>query len=368
MRLTESHALLLEGVASGVFATADAAVMHRGQLMLLSSESQPVGTRLFDLASVTKVMSTTALTCHFIARGLLNLEQRVDTVIPDAAAGDRTVADLLTHRSGLPAFVPFFDRVLTEHPELTSAQPLVELRHHVRDQVSAAVRAVAPVNPVGQAAVYSDVGFLLLGQMLEKVGGGTLDALFAEHVARPLQLRHARFLKVSERQNCADTLVPTQWLRPREPAPGQEGLWLVRSVDETLQAVDDDNAFVMNGVAGHAGLFATATDVAHVGQAVLEGRISLPGGWPRDAKTPGSTRTFGFDTPSETLASCGSMLGDTAPGAIGHLGFTGTSLWVDFHRELVVVLLTNRTHAGRANIAIREFRRRFHDTVAHALR
>lgn len=120
----------------------------------------------------------------------------------------------------------------------------------------------------------------------------------------------------------------------------------------------------MNGVAGHAGLFGSARDVARFGQAVLEGRVKPPReGWVRD-KTPGSTRTFGFDTPSEVGASCGQRFG---PRAIGHLGFTGTSLWVDFDRELVVVLLTNRVIFGRANVQIRQFRPRFHDAVLDEL-
>lgn len=132
--------------------------------------------------------------------------------------------------------------------------------------------------------------------------------------------------------------------------------------------VDDDNAWVLDGVAGHAGLFGTARAVATFGNAILDGRIPAPTDWKVDSLTPGSTRTFGFDTPSVEGASCGSRLGRGGPrGAIGHLGFTGTSLWIDLDRRLVVVLLSNRVVFGRANVQIRAFRPRFHDAVVTAL-
>jgi CubicO group peptidase (beta-lactamase class C family) len=146
--------------------------------------------------------------------------------------------------------------------------------------------------------------------------------------------------------------------------------------------VDDDNAWVMDGVAGHAGLFGTAPDVAALGQAVLDdrdgaGRLAPPGLWAaalaRDRTTPGSTRALGFDTrePGDPggASSAGRRLGARAPGAVGHTGFTGTSLWIDLARRVVVALCTNRTAGprGRAETGIREFRPRFHDAVVEAL-
>jgi CubicO group peptidase (beta-lactamase class C family) len=143
--------------------------------------------------------------------------------------------------------------------------------------------------------------------------------------------------------------------------------------------VDDDNAFVMDGVAGHAGLFGTADDVAAFGQAVLEeragaGRLAPAERWAvalrRDAATPGSTSGLGFytrlpgDPPGES--SAGRVVGAADPGAVGHTGFTGTSLWIDLARDLVVALCTNRVAGprGRADARIREFRPRFHDAAA----
>src|SRR5690349_8783228 len=140
--------------------------------------------------------------------------------------------------------------------------------------------------------------------------------------------------------------------------------------------VDDDNAWVLDGVAGHAGLFGTAADVARFGQVLLdelEGASKLAPAplWRRafavDARTPGSTRALGFDTPSATGSSAGRWIGKVAPGAVGHTGFTGVSLWVDLARKLVVALCTNRTFLGRAEVRIKDFRPTFHDRVVETL-
>jgi CubicO group peptidase (beta-lactamase class C family) len=140
--------------------------------------------------------------------------------------------------------------------------------------------------------------------------------------------------------------------------------------------VDDDNAWVLDGVAGHAGLFGTAADVARFGHALLEeldgaGRLASAPLWlyalARDPRTPGSTRALGFDTPSAEGSSAGRWLGNTPPGAAGHTGFTGVSLWVDLARRLAVALCTNRTFHGRAEVRIRDLRPRFHDSVVETL-
>jgi CubicO group peptidase (beta-lactamase class C family) len=215
--------------------------------------------------------------------------------------------------------------------------------------------------------------------------GAPLDALVAERVTGPLGLG-AGFRRLSAAAAAtagagAAEIAPTGTSRPREPAPGQEGLWTTAEPRPSAPGeVDDDNAWAMDGVAGHAGLFGTAADVAAFGQAVLDeaagaGRIAPPRLWARalarDLETPGSTRALGFDTvlPGDPpgVSSAGHRIGRAAPGAVGHLGFTGVSLWVDLARELVVALCTNRTARGRAETHIRAFRPRFHDAVTEAL-
>ncbi|MDP1826693.1 MAG: serine hydrolase domain-containing protein [Archangium sp.] len=353
-------ALLQRGVDEQVYPLARLEVFHEGR-HALSLGNAPSGC-VFDLASVTKVMCTTAL----VLDTRLPVDAPLTQFLPGAAAR-ATLADLLFHRSGLPAFQPYFEHELLAHPELfEGAQP--GLRASVRRSVLARVAATPQERTVGSQAVYSDLGFILLGAVLEASTGTPLDRLFTERIAAPLGLT-AGFRRLSSALPLPAVFAPTGTTRPREPAPGQEGLWNVPERPTGLCEVDDDNAWCLDGVSGHAGLFGTALDVARFGQAILEGQWLRPEApWGRDG-TPGSTRTFGFDTPSTEGASCGQRFGKRgASPAIGHLGFTGTSLWIDLDRRLVVAFLTNRVALGRANIRIRAFRPQVHDAVLDALK
>ncbi len=355
-------ALLDEAVREQVAPLAAAVVLHRGQTVYEGGALDTV----FDLASLTKVMSTTAVALALSGQRRLRFDEPLATWLP-AARVECTLADLFFHRSGLPAFKPFFAEVLQKRPVLQEEKcPAIE-RDAAREEVLAAVLTTPAAQPPGRAAVYSDLGFILLGAVLEKAGHVPLDELFRQHVASPLGLS-AGYRRLSSAPPLPPKLAPTGATRPREPAPGQEGLWSVDQRPTRPGEVDDDNAWAMDGVSGHAGLFATAREVARFGQAVLEGRFVPPAPWARDTTTPSSSRAFGFDTPGDDAASAGPRFGRAGPkGAIGHLGFTGTSLWVDLDRELVVALLTNRVALGRANVKIRVFRPRFHDAVIDAL-
>ncbi|ATB46373.1 serine hydrolase domain-containing protein [Corallococcus macrosporus] len=361
----------------GVFPAAQAVVLHRGVQVFGGVAGNVSGDTRFDLASLTKVLSTTSLFLRLWTEGKVGPETLVSRYFPGTPAGDAgvTVADLLYHRSGLPPFVPFFAQALTAHPELLDADCPSALRARVRDEVIQAAAATPLAAEPRTRAAYSDVGFILLGEILSRAADASLDTLFSRHVAEPLGLS-ARFHRLTDFP--ADAMpAPTGATRPREPAPGQEGLWKDVPTQPTRPGeVDDDNAWVMDGVAGHAGLFGTAVDVARFGQAVLDGcaggAVIAPGPlWHRalatDPMVAASTRSMGFDSPSEGVSSAGHYLGDTPPGAVGHLGFTGTSLWVDLRRSLVVALVTNRVANGRQETRIRDFRPLFHDFVVEAL-
>ena len=371
--------VLEEAVQLGMFPAAQAVVLHEGRQVFGGVAGACTGDTQFDLASLTKVMATTAVFLKLWTKGAVGPETPLSRYFPGApaSAAGCTVADLLYHRSGLPAFVPFFADALHRHSSLLKQERLASLRARVREEVVARAAACALEAPPGTRAVYSDVGFILLGAVLEKAGGAKLDALFEEHVARPLALS-ARFLPPSVGAPPPESFAPTGARRPREPAPGQEGLWpdTLPHAASRPGEVDDDNAFVLDGVAGHAGLFGTAVDVARFGQAVLaacKGDATLAPAplWYRalatDAKVQGSTRSMGFDSPSLQGSSAGTHLGDTPPGAVGHTGFTGTSLWVDLRRSLVVALVTNRVAHGRQEGRIKLFRPVFHDLVVEAL-
>lgn len=369
--------VLEDGVQLRLFPAVQAVVLHRGAQVFGGVAGSAQGDTRFDLASVSKVICTTSLFLRLWTEGLLGPQTPVARFFPDSPVGQAgaNLEDLLYHRSGLPPFVPFFAQALSQHPELLEPSCPASTRALVREEVIAAAAATPLAAPPRTRTAYSDVGFILLGEIISRAAGAPLDVLFQRLVAEPLGLK-ARFHRLTDfpaNEPCA----PTGPTRPREPAPGQEGLWPeLPSRPSVLGEVDDDNAWVMDGVAGHAGLFGTAVDVARFGQAVLDGcagssPLAPAPLWFRllstDSLVQGSTRSMGFDSPSEGFSSAGQYIGDTPPGAVGHLGFTGTSLWVDLRRALVVALLSNRVAYGRQELRIREFRPLFHNLVVEAL-
>lgn len=341
-----------------MFPLARAEIFHDGR-RVYSGGNAPDST-WFDLASVTKVISTTSLFLSLARDRELDGEMRLRAFFPQAAA-DVSLDDLLFHRSGLPPFLQFFEAEMNGHPDLFDEDCPVELRAQVRQSVVARALAVPPQSRPGERAVYSDIGFMLLGEVIAKAASQPLDSAFESLIAGPLRLG-ARYRRLSEKRPLPELLAPTGKRRPRDAAPGQEGSFDVHPHVSRPGEVDDDNCWCMDGVSGHAGVFGTADAVVRFGQTVLDGVLAPPLPWGRDTATPGSTRALGFDTPSDEGASCGPRFGT---GAIGHLGFTGTSVWIDFSRSLVVALLTNRVAGvkGRADVRIKEFRPRFHDAV-----
>lgn len=376
------QALLQDGVGARAFPCARAVVLWRGETVFDGGAGGATASTVFDLASLTKVMCATSVFLSLWSEGTLEPGTPVARYFPDSPGGQAgvTLADLLHHRAGLPAFVHFFAPVMRGSPQLFDRDCLADVRGRARQAVVEQAVATPLIDPPRTRAVYSDVGFIVLGELLSAAAGAPLDALFAERVASPLGLS-TRFRRLSSLPACRDEIAPTGQTRPREPAPGQEGLWAPLDPHPSPPGeVDDDNAWAMDGVAGHAGLFGTAGDVAAFGQAVLDeiagaARIAPAALWERalrrDPETPGSTRALGFDTrqPGDPpgSASAGRYLGDTPPGAVGHLGFTGTSLWIDLARELVLALCANRTMLGRGETRIREFRPRLHDAVVETL-
>jgi CubicO group peptidase (beta-lactamase class C family) len=373
--------LLEAGVRDGVFPSAQASVFHQGREVgraaVGAGEETP-----FDLASLTKVLCTAPAFVALWAEGKVGPSTAVSRWIDGSplAKHGGTLGDLLAHRSGLPAWSPFFAVVLHTVPELRRIDCPPAVRLSVRSEVRDAAARSPLEAPPGTRTLYSDVGFLLAGEMLAEAAGAPLDAVHARICERLGAATHFHRLSTrgqDSRDPCAgrwEPLPPTGSLRPRPPAPGQENRWeSLASEPSRPGEVDDDNAWVMDGVSGHAGLFGTATEVARFGQRVLEelagaGRLAPPALWERAVtQAPGSSWGLGFDAPSGESSSAGSLLGRTPPGAFGHLGYTGTSLWVDRARGLSVALLTNRTALGRDNLRIQEFRPAFHDAVLREL-
>ncbi len=334
---------------------------------------------LFDVASLTKVLCTTTLAAQAVAEGVLDLDAPAARWLPGfeaARKGDVAVRHLLAHSSGLPWWRPWHDGArgdalagpLFGPPGARPpAEALARAFERSRALMLAALLAEPLEAPPGRQAVYSDPGFMALGLLLEAALGARLPALFAARVARPLALADSLFVDGLEPAVTAARLAGRAFAPTGSSAARHEGL---------QGSVNDDNAWALGGAAGHAGLFSTAADVAAVGQAWLDALAGRPSVVPagaaavfaaRDA-TPGSARALGWDTPSGEATSLGARLGRGPRGALGHLGFTGCSLWLDLDAGLVVALLTNHVHpAGPDKARLLDLRRRFHDAVAGAL-
>jgi serine-type D-Ala-D-Ala carboxypeptidase len=302
---------------------------------------------VFDLASLTKVLATTMLGMRLAEAGALDLAMRVVDVVPDWRGADRaevTVADLLAHDSGLPAHAPLHLSCLAKR-EFERAICSTPLTHAPRS-----------------ASAYSDLGFMLLGFILERVAGAPLDSQF-DGMCEAVQESGDRGSSVGTGTNAEITFhPPAAWnarIAPTRPPPTPPRL------------VHDENAARLDGVAGHAGLFGTARAVGHLARAMLLAVTGAEGGpvlasretaarFVRRVGTPRSSRALGWDTMLPS-SSCGSRL---SPRAFGHTGFTGTSLWVDPDAGLYFVLLANRVYPEvRSADGIRALRRAFHDAA-----
>lgn len=300
-------------------------------------EGSPVGRgTLFDIASVTKVF-TCAAALRMVDRGELDPDEPIQGILEelkDSPVGNATLAQLMAHEAGFEPWAPFFEKI--ERKDRGTAGARREMIRMIMGHPSAR-------NP-GQEAVYSDLGYILLGEILSARSGRPLDEIMAAEVTGPLRLTSVRFAPV--RGAVAAT----------EDCP-----WRGRVISGE---VHDDNAWTMGGLAGHAGLFATAVDVARFGVAWLESLEA--GGWlsrelaARSIAPRSLGRGLGWDLKSPSGSSAGDLMGERT---FGHLGFTGCSLWVDPDAGLSVALFTNRVHPSRDNEAIREFRPRFHDLV-----
>ena len=278
---------------------------------------------IYDLASLTKVIATTTRAMQAIEAGALSLETRVADRLSAWRGADRdmvTIADLLEHASGLTAYLPFFRD------------------HHGRADFERAICTMPLEYAPRTQSIYSDLGFILLGFILADAGF-TLANL-GSIVFNP----------------------PNDW--KSRTTPTELDLWRGRLIQGE---VHDENAWALGGVAGHAGMFGAASAVGSFARDVLKGlrgattfaRPETFARFARKSTVPGSSRALGWDTMLPT-SSCGTGL---SARALGHTGFTGTSLWIDPEQDLYVVLLTNRVHPSRDNNAIQPIRRAVHDEI-----
>ena len=299
---------------------------------------------LFDLASLTKVLATTAMAMILYERGLLDLQAPVTAIVPEFAG---QFADYDDHRRGITL------RMLLAHSSGLPAYEKLFLRARTREDLLRAAFANPLAAGPGARADYSDIGFIVLGVVLERLADESLDLFCQREIFGPLGMTHTTFN-------------PAPALKDSIPPTADDRTFRHRIIQGEVQ---DENASVLGGIAGHAGLFSTAEDLAIFAHAMLNGghpilRSSTVELFSRREAAPaGTSRALGWDTPSAPSQSGKHF----SPRSFGHLGYTGTSLWIDPEHQLSITLLTNRTWPDCQNQAIKQVRPAFHDAVVEAL-
>jgi len=315
---------------------------------------------IYDVSSLTKPIATTTAFLLLIKERKLKLDDRVTRLFHNFGVYGKThitFRHLLAHNSGLAAWRPYYKEVLKVE---RGGRVNFLATHGAKEFVYDMVQRERPEHPPGQVTAYSDLNFMLLGQAIENVSGLTLDRYCHDRIFKPLGLRSTSFIDLSLLRT--RRLVPvTEMIAPTERCPWRKKI--------LCGEVHDDNAFAMGGVAGHSGLFAAARDLDVVVSKLRDcyhGRDDfLPTdlvreAFTRDRAVAGSTRALGWDTPSSRGSQAGSRFSKTT---VGHLGFTGTSLWLDLERDVHVILLSNRVHPTRENDRIKAFRPVVHDLI-----
>ena len=365
----EAADLLDAGVREGAYAAAVLLVGREDEVLFERSAGYARAASLFDIASLTKPIAA-ALFFVLAQEGNLSPDGIAAEILPftspDPRAREIRFAHLLSHTSGLPAWLPLYEKVAAA--EAAEGRPLSGTAEG-HDRILAEVLSLPLSRDPGTGWEYSDLGYMLLGRAIEVAGFRSLDRLLVDKISGPLGMRETRYLPLAAISECeTGQLIPTGWSEVRKREKAGE--------------VDDENAAAMGGVAGHAGLFSTAGDLFLFAREIVrarkgEGRVlSRPSAvrmTTRVARPPGCPRTLGFDTPTPPHSSpkgdspgktpC-SQAGELAPAdAVGHLGYTGCSIWIDPVREISVILLTNRVVFGSDNRRLSELRPRIHDAV-----
>ena len=333
-RLAVVDSIVQEAIHAGQIPGAVVLVWHNGQVLYRKAfgyraleprrELMTVDT-VFDLASLTKVVATTTAVMQLVEKGEVRLNDPVAKYIPEFAQNgkeDITVRGLLTHYSGL--------------------EPDLDLTHvwQGRDTAFSMAFAEKPVNPPGSRFVYSDINFITLGALVERVSKVELDKYCAQNIFTPLKMARTRFLP------------PATWVPKIAPTEYDEQNRMLRGV------VHDPSARRMGGVAGQAGLFSTADDLSKFARALIAGSSVLPSllvekmSTPQQPPAAHELRGFGWDIDSPFSTNRGELL---PVGSFGHTGFTGTSLWIDPTTRTYIILLTNAVHPhGKGNaVALR---------------
>jgi len=364
MEVRGSHAaignLLKKGVDEGVYPGTVLLVAQRDEVVFF----EKIGNRAlvpeplpmekdtpFDLASLTKPLVTTLLLMKLVDRDMVHPDQTLGDLLQISVPRDKTgitLRHLLAHCAGCPDWVPFYLELAREKPQARKSL--------LRDRLLKIPLEYTP----GKKTLYSDLGFMMLEWVVEKIAGDSLPRFLHEQFLIPLSLEKELFFCKTDMKRKSAAFAAT------EDCP-----WRKRILQGE---VHDENASVLGGYSGHAGLFGTAKGVYGISKILREHYHGLRDDYlqpktvgmffKKQSLVPGSTWALGWDTPSPNRSSAGRYF---SPDSVGHLGFTGTSLWMDLHHDVSVVFLTNRIHPSRQNTNIRAFRPQLHNLVMEQL-
>jgi CubicO group peptidase (beta-lactamase class C family) len=339
-------------IQDGTFPSASVGIVHNGKVVMRESFGRftyapnslktPLDA-VYDMASLTKVMATTLCLMKLYDEGTIALDDSVTKYIPEFGANGKShirIKNLLLHNSGLAAFRQY------------------DLRVQGAEEALKALYAEKLVYKTGDSTVYSDLGFITLGEIIRRISSKPLDVFYAENIARPLGLQSSVFN-------------PDSVMRLRTAPTENDTTW---KQDFKRPLVHDPRSALLHGVAGHAGLFSNVDDVLRVMQVLTAPEANLVGGKPfikpetvklfTTRASEKSSRALGWDTKLPEKCSCGDFF---SPSSFGHTGFTGTSIWYDPVRKLCVVLLSNRVFPTSENNKIRAVRPAIHNAVVQAL-
>lgn len=322
----------------------DQVVFHKAYGRYTYNNDSPVITEetMFDMASVSKVIGTTTAAMMLYDEEKLDLDEYVKFYLPEFGNNGKDsikVRNLLLHNAGLTAWKPFYKK-------LTMKQEVID--SIMRDTL---------IYPIGKEYVYSDLGMITLQQIIERISGRQLNEYLREELFAPLKMNHTMYSPPKGLwKNCAPTEVDNYWR------------------NKTMQGeVHDEAAYLLNGVAGHAGLFSTANDLSVFFQMLRNGGVyndkryiknETIDNWTTVQNAEQSKRGLGWDTKSEEKSSAGHFF---SMNSFGHTGFTGTSVWADKDNDVYVILLTNRVYPTRNNPKLIYFRPKIHDAIFKAI-
>jgi CubicO group peptidase (beta-lactamase class C family) len=356
MKMEPVDRLMRQAIAEEIFPGGVLLVSKKGKTIFFSaygvanldSRAPVVPETIFDLASLTKPLATTLAVMWLVQHNRIKLEQRLGQLLIEFEHSDKAkvkLKHLLYHNSGLPDYRPYY--------EALNGVERDSRRKALRKQLVQEPR----INPIGQTVVYSDLGFMILAWVVEHVAQRRLDHFVVDQIYQSLRINRLFFIS----DNIEDGRVS---FAATENCP-----WRQKILEGQ---VHDENAYAVGGIEGHAGLFGAADDINRLLIELLfayHGRTNT-GLFQQELlhqffqRLPGTDKALGFDTPSLTGSSCGQGFSQNS---IGHLGFTGTSFWMDLEQSVIVILLTNRVHPTRDNERIKKFRPELHDAVMNLI-